>query len=443
MRSLIIFLMLAGSAGAEELHLTLKSAEESALASDGQYQAAKFTAQAAQAAASASESLLYPRLSLEGSLRYAEVVPQISLPAAMGGAKPMGDNWNYSIGPSAYWTLDGGSLRYGRDAARRLAGARSAEAEAARRQALLKARAAYFRLQLALERTYLIGQDLQLARSQLADVERGVRAGSRSRLDGLRARQEETARRRDLLRARTDLAGALRDYAFATGTELPPQTALPLDARMTASEYGVSSGTPVSAESYDALAAALLPAAGRGLDKALPSVTAYSEYSASYGAAASAQKGERMPRLTLGARSSIDYPNGPNFYSFLQNSASLALSLPLFESGRLADRERESRMNAAAAAARRDEAARAAARDYAGALQDYNALAEEQGMDVDAVDDAAEAARLTYEAYKAGAGTWLEVESSNLKALQAKTTLAAANAELLLKLAVLDSLAGR
>ena len=65
---------------------------------------------------------------------------------------------------------------------------------------------------------------------------------------------------------------------------------------------------------------------------------------------------------------------------------------------------------------------------------------EEQTINIDAVDDADEAARLAYEAYKAGAGTWLEVESANLKALQAKTTLASANAEILLKLAVLDSL---
>ena len=64
----------------------------------------------------------------------------------------------------------------------------------------------------------------------------------------------------------------------------------------------------------------------------------------------------------------------------------------------------------------------------------------EQGINIEAVDDAAEAARLAYEAYKAGGGTWLDVESANLKALQARTTAATANAELLMRLARLDSL---
>jgi outer membrane protein TolC len=58
------------------------------------------------------------------------------------------------------------------------------------------------------------------------------------------------------------------------------------------------------------------------------------------------------------------------------------------------------------------------------------------------VDDADEAARLAYEVYKAGGGTWLDVESANLKQLQAKTLAASANAEILLRLAVLDSLNG-
>lgn len=440
MRLLILFLMLAGTARAEELTLTLRAAEKDALASSGQYLSARLAAEAAGAGAAAASSLLYPRLGLEGSLRYARVVPQIALPPAMGGSKPMGDNWTYSIGPSAYWTLDTGSLRYGREAARRSAAARSAEADNARRQTVLKARAAYFRLQLALERVYLIGNTLQLSLSQYRDVELGVKAGSRSRLDGIRARQETTARRRDLLRARADLAAALRDFAFDTGRSLPAGPGLPLDARMAGGDFDGAAGLLVRAEAYEDILPALLPAASRSLPGNLPAVEALAQTAAAYRASALAQRREKLPRLVLGARSSLDYPNGPNIYSFLQNSASLSLNLPLFESGRLADREKENELYAKAAAARRDDAGRSAARDYASALGDYSALMEEQSLNIEAVDDAAEAARLAYDAYKSGGGTWLEVESANLKALQAKTTLASANAELLLKLAVLDSL---
>ena len=107
-------------------------------------------------------------------------------------------------------------------------------------------------------------------------------------------------------------------------------------------------------------------------------MTALSDAASAYRAAAGGYKAEKFPRLTFSARSSIDYPTGPTLYSFLQNSAGLSLSLPLFENGRLAGREKESRLNAEAADAKRDEAAGAADRDFAKALDEYNALMDEQ-----------------------------------------------------------------
>jgi outer membrane protein TolC len=288
----------------------------------------------------------------------------------------------------------------------------------------------------------LIAENLQVAFSQLKDMELGVKAGSRSRLDGIRARQETTARRRDLLRARAELSSILKEFSFVTGLEPAAGTGLPLDARLAGKEYDgeALSGLLVRAEPYVEILPRLLPAAEREPGKDLPAVTALSEAAAAYRAASSAQKAERLPRLTFSARSSVDYPNGPNLYSFVQNSASLSLSLPLFESGRLAEREKESRLNADAVAQKRDDAALAASRDFSIALDAYGALMEEQSLNIDALDDAEQASKLAYEAYKAGAGTWLDVESANLKALQAKTTAASSNAEILIKLALLDSL---
>jgi len=444
-RLLILFLIFPGAASAGDFSVTLKAAEESALAVDGQYKSAKSYASAASAAAAAAGSLIYPRLSLEGTLRYNEVVPAIAMPAALGGGKPLGDNWNYSIGPTAAWTLfDGGALRYGRRGAGAVAAARSADEESARRQAILKARIAYFQLQLALERLWLTGESLQLSLSQLKDVALGAKAGSRSRLDKIRASQETLARKRDFLRARADLSATLRDFSFTTGVELPGAAGLPLDARMAGRDYGGAEPASmlVQAEPYEAILGRMLPAAVAHAENETPAVRALRQTAEAYAASAGAFKAERSPRLILGARSSVDYPNGPNLYSFVQNSASLGLSLPLFESGRSSEKEKEGSLNEAAALAKRDEAAAAAKRDFDKAADAYKALMAEQGINIEAVDDAAEAARLAYEAYKAGGGTWLDVESANLKALQAKTTAAATNTEILLKLALLDSLTG-
>ncbi len=440
---LALLLALNGRAAAAELTVTLRAAEEGALANSDQYKSARFSAEAARAAASAAGSLLGPRLGLEGSLRYAETVPRISLPAAMGGDRPLGDNWNYSVGPSAYWTLfDGGAARAAFKSASHIAASRSAEAEHAARQAVLKARTAYFRLQLALEKVYLIGEDLRLSMSQLRDISTGARAGSRSRLDEIRARQEATARRRDLLRARSALGASLRDLYFAAGMELPEGASLPLDHRMAGRDYGEAGPDPlfIKAEPYGDMLERMAGAAAVWSGSETPAVRALASAGRAYEARAGAYKAERYPRVVAGARTSLDYPNGPRLYSFLQNSASLSLSLPLFENGRSSANEMESAMDSAAMMGKKDEAASAAERDHKKALDAYKALAAEQELNVAAVDDAAEAARLAYESYKAGGATWLEVESANLKSMQAKTTAAEASAEMLIDLAVLDSL---
>lgn len=445
MKLIFIFLIMAAPAGAAEFSVTLKASEAGALAASNQYRAARYAAEAAEAAARAAGAPLKPRLALEGSLRYAAEVAEIKMPPALGGSRPLGDNWNYTLGPSAYWTFfDGGALRSGRDAALETAAARRAEAELARRQTVLKARTAYFQLQLALERVYLIGENLQLSLAQLKDISLAARAGSRSRLDEIRARQETLARRRDLVRARAALAETLREFAFATGMEPPRGAALPLDKRLAGRDLGGEQAAElyVGAEPYAEILGRMLPAAEGALDGALPSVAALDSFARAHRAAAGGFRAERLPRLLLGARSSLDYPNGPNLYSFWQNSASLSLNLPLFEGGRSLDKRRESELSAAAAAERRDEAALLAEKEYRKALDAYAALLAEQAINIDALDDADEAARLTYQAYKAGGATWLEVESSNVKALQAKTTAATANAEILIKLAVLDSLNG-
>lgn len=445
MRYVILLLLLAGTARAGEFGVTLTDAERSALATSDEYRGARLSAEAAAAGASAAGSLLYPRLSLEGSLRYNSVVTEMNLPPAMGGPRPLGDNWNYSIGPTAAWTLyDGGFLRYGREGAVRNASARSADAENARRQVLLSARTVYFRLQLALEKVYLIGETLQVSLSQFKDISLGTKTGTRSRLDELRSEQDTLDRRRDLLSARGDLSAALRDFSFVTGLALPGDPSLPLDFRMAGRDYGGAEPATmfVKVEPYEALLSRLLPSAESGLARDLPAVRALDEAALAYKASAGAYGAALLPRLTLGARSSIDYPNGPNIYSFMQNSASLALSLPLFEKDLSREKRRENELNAEAALRRRNEAALAAGRDFDKARDAYKELLAEQAVNIEAVDDAVEAAKLAYDSYKAGGSTWLDVETANLKTLETKTTAATTNAELLMRLALMDSLSG-
>ena len=77
---------------------------------------------------------------------------------------------------------------------------------------------------------------------------------------------------------------------------------------------------------------------------------------------------------------------------------------------------------------------------FASAQDSLSALDIEMDLAKQLSDKAAQAASLTYQAYNAGAVTFLEVDDANLSALQSKLMLNELNIRRLNGLAVLDSL---
>jgi len=440
----VVMLGLSARAAAGDTELTLASVEGSALANSNVFKSASNEAEAAAASARSARSALYPEVVLEGQLKYLEAVPSIAMPAVLGGPRPMGDNWNYSAGPAAYWTVfDHGAVKKYYESFRRVAQSKAVEAEYARRRVLFEARSAYFRLRLALEKVYLIGDNLQLALAQLKDISLSVKAGSRSRLDELMAWQEVLARRRDLLKARNDISDALRDLSFITGAAQDPRPQAPLDARMKGKNYGEiePAGDYITADTLEGLLSRFTAYGASGPDPEGPSIKAFEELAAAYRAASAGAGSERGLKLQINAKSSLDYPNGPNLYSFNQNSAGLRLSLPLFEGKKSSLKAQESSLKADAALERSVEARKTAERDFYKARDAFLLLNARQKINIEAVDAASEAAELTYGSYKTGVATYLEVENANLRVLSAKTTAASATAEMLYQLAVMASLA--
>ncbi len=69
MRLLLMTMLLAPAAGAAELRVTLKAAEDGALAVSNSYRAASLSAEAAEAAAAAAGAALKPRVHVRGNQR--------------------------------------------------------------------------------------------------------------------------------------------------------------------------------------------------------------------------------------------------------------------------------------------------------------------------------------------------------------------------------------
>ncbi len=433
----------AGGTAADRFVLRFEEAVVAAGEASGRVKASFRDWEAAKLRAQGQGSLLSPRFSLDGNYRYVSEVPAIEV-SPLRPPITLGDNKNYSVGPAVNWVLwDFGALYNAWKAAGALAEAKESEYRWAVRQAVLETSLLYFRIQMAAEQVKLLAEALAVAQEQYKDISRGLRAGSASRLDNLLAHQEVLARSRQLAQARTALGAALNDLAALTGVDRPEGTSFPLDAetaRRPPSDIP-SATLEVAVDSLEALLEKLRPAAQGEFDPAMPAVAAHERAAEAAARAGRSIKASRLPRIVVSGKTSLDYPNGPILEEFNQNMVAVSASLPLFEGGRLVREQGEQKAKEAAARQRRTQAEANARRDWQKGLDALAGLNVQLEIGLQAAKETAEAARLTYDAYKTGQVRLTEVHEANLRKLSAQVEVARVKVEILSQLAVLKSLA--
>lgn len=441
---------LAGTVGAAaappRLALTLAQAETAARDHSLELKIAAEESAAAKDGAEAQFSSLLPRLTLDGSYRYQTEVPLFS-PVPGGPATRFGDHRATSLGPTLSWTLwdQGGLYKTWRA---QKAGAKSAEEleRLSESQTILGARLAYVQVQLAREQVGLLADSVALARAQYEDIEKRLRAGSASRIDSLSSHQEELLRRKDFLQAQAGLAASLRELLQLTGLGKGLDLSRPVDIRLSTSlPSGFSAPTVLVeldslAQVPQALAAAeLAPAA----NPEHPGVMAYEQQAQAARLAADGISAQSWPKIQMQARADYEYPNGPVLQSVTQKSIGLMASVPLFEMGRASHLAGQQSHLAAAAERRRDLASEQLDRDRDKARAALASLRDQQALDENRVAESEELARLVYSAYKAGRSSYIEVQTHNLSAVQAKVQAAQTRAQILVQLAALAQLSAK
>ncbi|MCX5794852.1 MAG: TolC family protein [Elusimicrobia bacterium] len=423
-----------------QLRIGLDAALEAAQHNSALLQAVEADRQAAQKRASSRQSLLWPRLTMDASYKYISEVPAL---AVAGRTQALGANDNYSLGPTLSWTLwDQGVLREAWRSAQAVSRARDADLKATGLQVRLKLRLAYAQAQLALEAVRSLGDSLRLAQSQHADIAKRLHAGAASRTDSLSAHQDVLGRRRQYRQARADLAGALRELYALIGEEPAADLSLPLDA-------SAAAGLPADVEPPSVTVALDLPedsmqslaaAEGWPQDLAPPALSAWTAQADSSRLAARSLRAGLWPTLQLSARTSADYPNGPVLETINQNTVGVFASLPLFENGRTRRQAAELEAQARDGDWRREAARRDLARDWLKAKDQLAGLKAQREINRQAASEAHELSRLTYESYKAGRATYIEVQSANLRELEARVQCARTDTQLVMQLAILASL---
>lgn len=421
------------------LALSLADVERAALAASPAVKAADEDLAAAAAGASGSFGALWPKLSLEGSYRYVGEIPSLAI-IPKAPPFPFGTHDNYSVGPQVAWNLDAlGTYESWKSAA----AARQARREALTAQRAgvrLEARSLYLGAWLASEQVRLLGGSLALSVSQAGDIHLRQGAGASSRADDLLATNEALNRRMQFRQARADLAGALRDLFALTGLGGGADPALPLPDGMAAPADAAPPTLTVRLDPVTDLLAALGPASASPYNPDPARVRALAASAEAARRLATGLSAGHWPRLSVAAKRSVDYPNGPLPEQVWQNTVTVAASFPLFSFGQVSGSVATQAATARAAERRTDQARVDAERDWRKALDQIAALTEARPLNAQVVASATEVARLTFLSYEAGSASYLEVQSANLGALSAGVAAARTDVTLLLELAMAASL---
>jgi outer membrane protein TolC len=405
--------------------LSLSSAEICALQHSPKLKSAELELESAGIFADVQRTLLRPRISLDGSFKYLTEVPSLKLPVAGSQEKKLGDNTNYSFGPTLTWTLfDDGALKKGWGSAVALKKSKEQEVEALKRLMILETRRSYFALQLAMEQVRLLGDSLKLAQAQHEDITLNVRAGAKSRIDALQAHQEVLLRKGQLREAQSELSSAVRDLFALTGLGDG------IDVSTVSLELDPAERSLASLKN----AATLAP----GLSN--PSLQALLRLAESTRLASESTNSNRWPKLIVSARTSADYPNGPDLSTINQNTFGASISLPLFESGKTELQAKEQVRRSLAMEKNRLQAEDDLLRDWGKAKDRLESLGAQQEINREAVKESEELSALVYSSYKAGRSTYIEVQSANLRTLKAKVQSARTDMQILIQLAALAAL---
>lgn len=427
--------MLSLSAAGQDLQLA--ACEKDALVFSPAVKAAQAQAAAALAGYQASRAVLYPSLYLDAQGSWVSEIPTLQLGPQQF---EFGSEWGGKVGPTLEYTLFDKGARASASRARFAAyEAALQDVESARRSVLLNVRQAYFTVQRDLEHMYLASEQLKVARKQLKDVQSAYQAGAKSRLDVLMAQKQALRLAQEASAARGALGTHLRDLFKLTGTDYGLNPAYALDARVKEELPGKTTSV-IRADLPENTVRALSSAAGLGFDKNSPRLASLQSLSQQYEYASRGYAAALWPRVGLTGGAYWEYPNGPLQEDVFLGRAGVSVRLPLFEGGKNKQQAQAQRQTAQAVQENRAELEKNLEALFYSSRDRLASLDVEEDLARQLVDAAQKSAALTYEAYKAGSVTFLEVDDANLSLLQSRIALSDLYIQRLNSLAVMDNL---
>ena len=352
-----------------------------------------------------------------------------------------GDTWGYTVGPTASWVLfDNGARSSLKKSASKAATAQEQSYKFARKQILLQVRQSYFAVQQLLQQLVLLNGQLEVVQKQLADVESAYKAGSKSNLDVSIARKQVLKTQTAMSGARSALAGQLRTLFKLTGTDYNIDPSYPTDKRLANAKEENKTSAVLDTDPLENTLQLFRPYGQSEFDENSPKLAALDEMAQYYDYLADSYKSSLYPRVALQGGAYFEYPNGAIREHVFLGRAGAAVSVPLFEGGENRQQAKVQQELSRAKTYEKQDTQETLTALFLAAKDRLYGLQVQENLLKDTIKQTRETARLTYQAYKAGAVTFFEVDRANLDLLESQLSLADVQVEQLNQLAILNSL---
>ncbi len=373
--------------------------------------------QAALGRAKSLRSDYFPSLFIDGQYKKVSTVPSMTLPAPMNRTVELGQETNYSAGINIQYLLtDFGQTSKTVRGADEEALAQKAQHDLSKEELALNLKNVFYKLRFQTSQLRSLLNAWNLASEQQRDMDRRFRSGTSSRLDLLNATKETLNFKLKFLQMQREFSSTLQDWMTLTGEKIYSEKLVrPL---------------PQELEGHEELAATLsvkvtefekAPLIKMGVNKDHPALLQLEHLKLAQEFKSNATFKSYFPKITLGARSSIEYPLGGKDESYHQNAFYVSLTMPLWDGGKRSGQggsfDETQRALSLQKKHMEDEFENNLNRLHNMSLQikDEIKVAEEGGKEAEAL------AKLTYQSYVNGRSNYLEVQSANLKVLDWKT----------------------
>jgi|JI9StandDraft_1071089.scaffolds.fasta_scaffold17449_5 outer membrane protein TolC len=435
-------MLTATQAFGTEYEMTLERARKIGAESSQQVHSAQFELNSSENSYQSKRSDYFPTLSLEGSYQQQSHLSTLAIPN--GPSVQFGDYYNYSVGPVIRYNLYNGSqTTQSAESSKYAIEQKKAQLGQAKIVNTLSIEQAYINSALSLEELKGTADNLSLAQKQYSDIAKKASAGSATKLDLLASKKEvlsyEILFRQSALR----LSQSLSDLKTQLGDGPDWSQSVPMPKSV--SLENIKFAKPIVVVKLDTLdEMKIVPVEfDRVKIEDHPELVAYKMQQESLISLSKAAKSSLYPRFDLILKSSYGYPDQTALNSYWQNSAGVALSMPIFEGSKSSSEAGRFLSDAQALSARGNQRKLEMQSSIEKAIASLESLSEQVRLQDESVIESSKYAKITFETYRLGKAQYLDVQSANTKLLEARNSAARIRANLLSTISQLNYLYGR